>query len=75
MVKLDQPPFVYHNYDTSSIQTTKRKRAKRGSIVSTEDAALMLKRLQNGFNRLPQHLRGSFMEWIELELEKDSCDV
>jgi hypothetical protein len=43
--------------------------------VSTEDAALMLKRLQNGFNRLPQHLRGSFMEWIELELEKDSCDV
>jgi predicted SprT family Zn-dependent metalloprotease len=71
MTKLGLKPYICHNYDTSSIQSPARKRAKKGSVVQAKELALMLKRLQNGYNRLPQSHRPIFAAWVMLELEKD----
>ena len=64
MVKFGLEPAKYHTYDTSSIDMGKKKRSKRGSVVSDSGVAEMLKRMQNGYNRLPDEAKTAFAEWV-----------
>lgn len=52
MVKFNLIVSRTHSYDTTSIHTKKRQRAKRGTNLTTAQTAGMLKRLETGFRRL-----------------------
>lgn len=68
MVQLGLKPATYHKYDTSSIETKKRKRAKRGAVITVDDIAHMndmMRRLQTGIKRLPKQMREELISWIE----------
>lgn len=65
MVELGLEPKIYHTYDTSSIQTKSRRRASRGSVVTSGQALDILRRLQTGFKRLDKNSREAFMMWAQ----------
>jgi predicted SprT family Zn-dependent metalloprotease len=65
MVALGMKPATYHKYDTSSIDTGKKRRAKNGAVVTASGLADMIKRLQNGYKRLPDAGKEQFADWIE----------
>lgn len=63
MELLGIPADRCHNYDVSSIQTSKRK--KRGSIVKGRDTINMLRRLENGVKRLDEGAQLAFGSWLQ----------
>lgn len=64
MVKLGMKPLKYHKFDTSSIDKPKRHRAKVGAVVTSMQLEDMLRRLQNGYKRLPEEGKTRFAEWV-----------
>lgn len=72
MVKFDLIPAVTHKYDTSSIQTKKRPRAKRGAKLDLRQTMEMLKRLETGFKRLGTTAQRDFITHCEAILEGDT---
>lgn len=54
MEKFDLVAATYHKYDTSSIEVKKRKRARRGAMLTAVQVNDMLRRLETGFKRLPK---------------------
>jgi predicted SprT family Zn-dependent metalloprotease len=69
MVKFDLIPAVTHKYDTSSIQTKKRPRSKRGAKLDLRQTLEMLKRLETGFRRLSAAAKRDFIARCEEVLE------
>lgn len=65
MVKFDLMPAVTHKYDTTSIQTKKRPRSKRGAKLDMRQTAEMLKRLETGFKRLSENAKREFLQRCE----------
>jgi predicted SprT family Zn-dependent metalloprotease len=74
MVKLDLKPKTYHTYDTSSIETRGRRRAKRGELIPITQVIEMIKRLQNGYKRLPDDAKIHFAEWVA-DIQQQMDDV
>lgn len=69
MVEIGLKPDTYHTYDTSSIETKKRKRAPRGAKLTGLQTLDMLKRLQTGFRRLDDEAKREFMSWAQDRLD------
>lgn len=67
MGHLGLKPARTHKYDVSSLDIKKKKRAKRGAVVTAQGLEDMLRRLQNGFKRLPDQGKELFMQWMETE--------
>lgn len=65
MVELGLKPATYHTYDTSSIQSKKRKRKPRGAKLNFAETIDMLKRLKNGIRRLDDNAKSELLGWLE----------
>lgn len=63
MVKIGLPPARTHSYDLASIDTRK-KRSRKGTVLSAMDSVAMIVRLQNGFRRLPDSAKDAFIAWV-----------
>jgi SprT protein len=67
MKHLGLVPHRTHVYDTTSLDLQPKKRRKRGATITVKEIAAMIKRLQNGFHRLPDSGKEAFMYWMETD--------
>lgn len=84
MVKLGLKPAVYHKYDTSSIETSsRRKRARDGQVIgdgsmpSAEELRILMdmrRRLETGFKRLPTSAKQEFVDWANANIISSEFD-
>ena len=74
MVKFGLEAARCHKYDTSSIQTKKRARAKSGAFLTAAQTIEMLKRLETGYRRLDSDAKRAFIRQCEAVLDGDTGD-
>lgn len=74
MVKFGLEAARTHKYDTSSIETKKRARSKRGAHLTPAQTADMIKRLSTGFKRLSDDAKREFVMMCEELLDGNGDD-
>lgn len=67
MKHLGLVPHRTHVYDITSLDLQPKKRRKRGAVITATESFAMIKRLQNGFHRLPESAKKDFMAWMVIE--------
>jgi predicted SprT family Zn-dependent metalloprotease len=68
MVKFGLEAARTHKYDTTSIETKKRARSKRGAKLTPSQTADMIKRLSTGFKRLDDEAKAEFISMCKAAL-------
>lgn len=60
-------PHRTHLYNIESLDLGKKKRRARGTTITAREVAFMIKRLQNGFHRLPDAGKEIFLDWMQTD--------